>query len=298
MIWNFGDLDPGHRTEADSRFAMVAVPLERTTSYGKGAAGGPAAIVEASRYLELFDEQFGIQAADLGIWTVAPFLTEAETLEANLHLIYSKSVDLLKSGKFVVFAGGEHSLTFPIVRAYREAFPELSVLHLDAHADLRPEYEGSVFSHACVMRRVVDCCPVVELGIRSLSREEHAEIPRLPVTMVYAHQWHRRPGESIQKVLANLSGDVYITFDLDSLDPSLLPATGTPEPGGLSWNDAMSILEQVFAAKNVVGCDVVELAPRADWPASDFVAAKLVYKMMTLHAVYGLKFNPSLEAVR
>ena len=163
MIWNFGDLDPGHRGETGTRFAVVAVPLERTTSYGKGAAGGPAAIVEASRYLELFDEQYGIQAADEGIWTVEPFLSDAETLDRNLHLIYSKSADLLKSGKFLVFAGGEHSMTPPVVRAYLERYPNLSVLQFDAHADLRPEYEGTPFSHACAMRRVVESCPVVEV---------------------------------------------------------------------------------------------------------------------------------------
>jgi agmatinase len=282
MDWNFGDVSADLGRAERARYGVVPVPFERTTSYGKGTAAGPRAIVAASRYLELFDEQYAFQPADAGIWTCPPLEFSDETIEAHIHLISSRTAELLSQDKFLIFLGGEHSITFPIVRAYRERHPGLGVLQVDAHADLRWEYEGSIYSHASVMRRVVDICPAVQVGIRSLSREEYDEIPRLATTMIFAHEFFRDRPAAVQKMLANLPSDVYITFDLDGLDPSLLSATGTPEPGGLSWQDALALLEPVFTSRNVVGADVVELAPVDGSPASDFTAAKLVYKMMAM----------------
>jgi len=282
MIWNFGDVSAELGRSDRARFGVIPVPFERTTSYGKGTADGPRAIVAASRYMELFDEQYGFQPADAGIWTCPPLEFNEETIAENIHLISSRTAELMSPDKFLIFVGGEHSITFPIVRAYRERYPALGVLQVDAHADLRWEYEGSIYSHASVMRRVVDICPAVQVGIRSLSKEEHDELPRLPTTMIFAHEYFRDPAAAVQKMLANLPADVYITFDLDGLDPSILSATGTPEPGGLSWYDALAVLEPVFASRRVVGADVVELAPVEGSPASDFVAARLVYKMMSM----------------
>jgi agmatinase len=282
MTWNFGDVSEELGRKETARFGVVPVPFERTTSYGKGAGQGPEAIVAASRYLELFDEVYRFQPADAGIWTAESISSNFETLDAALHHIYASAAEHVKTGKFLVFLGGEHSITFPIVQAYREHFPGLSVLQFDAHADLRPEYEGTVHSHACVMRRVVSICRCVQVGIRSLSVEEYQALPELDTTVVFAHEFFADRDAAVQKILANLGPDVYITFDLDGFDPSLLPATGTPEPGGFFWADALMILERVFASRTVVGCDLVELAPMAGFHAGDFLAAKLAYKMMAM----------------
>ncbi|MBN2431623.1 MAG: agmatinase [Acidobacteria bacterium] len=286
MDWNFGGLESHGCGEENAAFGIIPVPFERTTSYGKGTGAGPAGLVEASRYLELFDEVYAFEPARAGIWTAPPLDFSGETLEENIHLIYTKSAELLRTKKYLIFVGGEHSITFPIVRAYTERFPNLSVLQFDAHADLRYEYEGSIYSHASVMRRVVDLCKVVQVGIRSISIEEFEEIPRLPLTVVYAHEFFRDRAASIDKILENLTENVYITFDLDGFDPSVIPATGTPEPGGFLWQDAMELLEKVFAAKHVVGSDIVELSPVENLPASSFIAAKLVYKMIAMKQVF------------
>ena len=286
MIWNFGDVSEEQGRKETARFGVVPVPFERTTSYGKGTGAGPEAIVAASRYLELFDEVYRFQPADAGVWTAEPFSFPHETLDAAIHHIYTSAAELLRTDRFLVFLGGEHSITFPIVQAYRERFPRLSVLQIDAHADLRPEYEGSIHSHACVMRRVVSVCRSVQVGIRSLSREEYEALPGLDTTMIFAHEFLADRDGAVQKMLEKLGPDVYITFDLDGFDPSLLPATGTPEPGGLSWGDALMLLERVFASRRVVGCDIVELAPLAGFHAGDFLAAKLAYKMMAMRQFF------------
>lgn len=286
MNWNFGGLPPEFCREDKSRFGVVPVPFERTTSYGKGTARGPAAIVRASEYLELFDEVYRLQPADLGIRTEPPLDFSFETIPDCLNHICLRCTDLLKLERFMVYLGGEHSITYPIVRAYRERFPRLSVLQIDAHADLRETYEDSPFSHACVMRRVTEVCPAVQVAVRSLSIEEYEAVPRLPTCLIFAHELAADWEKSIEKMLANLTETVYITFDLDGFDPSMLPATGTPEPGGIFWREAMQLLERVFAAKEVVGGDVVELAPKDGFPASDFLAAKLAYKFMAMKLVY------------
>lgn len=291
MDWNFGGLEDRLTHSAQAAFGVIPVPFEETTSYGKGACRGPAAIVEASRYLELFDEVYGFEPAEHGIWTAPPFDFPGETLEEKIHLIYAKSADLLGTPPFLIFLGGEHSITFPIVRAYRERFDDLTVLQIDAHADLRVEYEGSRYSHAAVMRQVVGLCPAVQVGIRSMSVEEYRDLPGLPTTMIFAHDLHRNRAAAIEKLLANLSENVYITVDLDGFDPALVPATGTPEPGGLFWQDSMDILESVFARKSVVGCDVVELSPITGFHASDFLAAKLVYKLMAMKSFFSSQKN-------
>jgi agmatinase len=285
MDWNFGGLDSRLSRCENAAFGIIPVPLEQTTSYGRGTRSGPASLIEASHYLELFDEVYGFEPARAGIWTAPPLEFSGETIDQNIHLIYTKSAELLKTKKYLIFLGGEHSITFPIVRAYSEQYPNLSVLQIDAHADLRKEYEGSVYSHAAVMRRIVDLCNVVQVGIRSLSIEEYEEIPHLPTTVIYAHEYHRDRAGSIDKILANLTENVYITFDLDGFDPSVIPATGTPEPGGFLWQDAMELLEKVFASRHVVGSDVVELAPVENLPASSFTAAKLVYKMIAMKQI-------------
>lgn len=282
--WDFLGLPPELKNQPSARFGVVPVPFERTTSYGQGTAGGPAAIDAASRYVELFDEEYLIEAGGLGVWNYEPICSRNETIEDSIHHIYTTAERLLQDGRFLIFTGGEHSITGPLVRAYAKIFNGLTVLQIDAHADLRDSYEGSRFSHASAMRRVLEECSAVQAGIRSISQEEYRELPSLPTCMIFAYEYFRSPVQAVNKVLEKLSDTVYITVDLDGFDPSLLPATGTPEPGGLFWNDVMTMLSRVFASKNVVGADVVELAPRRGDPASDFLAAKLVYKMMTMKA--------------
>jgi agmatinase len=259
----------------------VPVPWEATVSYGAGTAKGPAAIVEASRYVELYDEVLreepyrkgGIHtapAADVSGGDSVAFLDGLESLAARLF----------SDGKFPVFLGGEHSLTTAPVRAAKAAFDDLSVLQLDAHADLRESYEGSPWSHASVMRRVHELgVPAVPVGIRAISVEEAEFIHDEGLPVFWSHRIAHGE-EWMDTVLNTLSDTVYITFDVDFFDPSLIPATGTPEPGGGFWHETMRFLGYVFQEKTVVGMDVVELAPIANLHAPDFVIARLVHRCL------------------
>lgn len=289
--WNFGGIPEELTMEDEAAFSIIPVPFEKTTSYGHGTALGPKAIVEASRFVELFDEVYEREPYLRGIWTSQPLEFGNETIEASIHHIHRRAREIFEKPGFPVFLGGEHSVSYPIVQACRERYPDLVVLQFDAHADLRVEYEGTIYSHASVMRRIVDLCPAIQVGIRALSVEEHDEIPSLPTTMVYAHEYFRDPGRAVEKILENLGGHVYISFDIDGFDPSLVPSTGTPEPGGLFWMDAMNILEAVYRHSNVVGADVVELAPVDGSPSSDFTAAKLVHKLLVLKDRFGSEHN-------
>jgi agmatinase len=252
-----------------ARFAIVPCPHEATTSYGHGTKAGPAAIIKAFPYVENFDEELErvmVPAGALEIGRPVPV--------ARLE---SRVADLLNENKIPIILGGEHSLTPFAVKAFAKKHKHLSVLQLDAHADLRDSYQGSKNSHACALRRVLEICPAVQVGIRSLSIEEW--------------EWARKTGQIdkihfaqklglVNKIEDQLHKDVYITIDADVFDPSVIPATGTPEPGGLFWYEVLDILKGVCAAKNVVGFDVVELSPRKGDIASDFTVAKLIHKIL------------------
>jgi agmatinase len=190
-----------------------------------------------------------------------------------------RAEELIKTGKFLCMLGGEHSISAPVVRAFRKTFPRLSVLQIDAHADLRDSYEGTRLSHASAMRRVLEVCPAVQVGIRSLSAEEVRAIPHLPTRIFYAKDITGRT-DWIDSAVDSLTEDVYLTIDIDGLDPSLVPSTGTPEPGGLMWNEVLALLRTLASKRNVVGMDLVELAPSQTSNAPSFLSAKLIYKAL------------------
>jgi agmatinase len=279
---NFGGLPDEHSQYATSRAVIFPVPLERTTSYEHGTRNGPAAILAASRNMELYDEELELEPyKEIGIHTLPAIDTSDGTLNEVISEIFTAQLGLLEDGKFTVALGGEHSLTPPLVSATAKKFKDLSVLQIDAHADLRDEYHGNPASHACAMRRVVEVCPAVQVGIRSLSVEEAQAIPHLNTSIYWAKDIARAPLKSwIAKVLADLSPNVYLTLDLDGFDPAFVPATGTPEPGGLDWMQVTSLIRAVADHKKIVGMDVVELLPQPGDHASDFLAAKLVYKCL------------------
>jgi N1-aminopropylagmatine ureohydrolase len=279
---NFGGISEEDASYERARAVIFPVPLERTTSYEHGTRNGPAAILEASRNMELYDEEFDSEIyKQVGIATIPAIDTADGTLEEVLAEIFSAQSELLEDGKFPVALGGEHSLTPPLVGAAARKHKNLSVLQIDAHADLREQYQGNPNSHACAMRRVVEICPAVQVGIRSLSVEEARDIPGLKTRIYWAKDIARAPiGDWIPRVIADLTGDVYLTVDLDGFDPSLIPATGTPEPGGLDWYQVTSLIRAVAREKNIVGMDVVELLPQPGQHASDFFAAKLIYKCL------------------
>jgi agmatinase len=279
---NFGGLPPESSSYEHSRAIILPVPLERTTTYMNGTRNGPAAILAASRNMELYDEELGSEPYhEYGIATLPAIDTQEGTLEHVMEELRSTERALLSDGKFPVALGGEHSLTGPLIAAAFEKFPDLTVLQIDAHADLREAYQGNPLSHASVMRRAVELCPVVEVGIRSLSVEEAEAIPTLPVRVYWAKDVARRPVESWgPSVLADLGDHVYLTVDLDGFDPAYVPATGTPEPGGLDWYQVIGLIRAVAARRTIVAADVVELLPQPGDHASDFLAAKLVYKIL------------------
>lgn len=279
---NFGGLSEEDSAYEKARAVIFPVPLERTTSYEHGTRNGPAAILAASRNMELYDEELDAEIyKDVGIATIPAIDTADGTLDEVLSEIFTAQCELIEDGKFPVALGGEHSLTPPLVSAVAKKHKNLSVLQIDAHADLRQDYQGNPNSHACAMRRVLEVCPAVQVGIRSLSVEEAKAIPRLKTKIYWGKDIARAPLKGwIPKVLSDLSANVYLTIDLDGFDPSIVPATGTPEPGGLDWFQVTALILAVARRRTIVGMDVVELLPQPGHHASDFLAAKLIYKSL------------------
>jgi agmatinase len=279
---NFGGLSEEDSLYEKARAVVFPVPLERTTTYEHGTRNGPAAILAASRNMELYDEELDIETyKEIGIATVPPIDTMDGTLDEVITEIFTAQCEFLEDGKFPIALGGEHSVTPPLVAAVAKKYENLSVLQIDAHADLREEYQGNPNSHACAMRRVVEVCPAVQVGIRSLSVEEANAIPRLRTRIYWAKDIVRASLKNwIPNVVADLSANVYLTIDLDGFDPSIVPATGTPEPGGLDWYQVTSLIQAVASQRRIVGMDVVELLPHPGDHASDFLAAKLIYRTL------------------
>jgi agmatinase len=279
---NFGGLSEEHSQYETSRAVIFPVPLERTTTYEHGTRNGPAAILKASQNMELYDEELELEPyKEIGIHTLPPIDTMDGSLDEVITELFTAQCGLMDDDKFPVAIGGEHTLTPPLVSAVTKKYKNLSVLQIDAHADLRDEYQGNPASHACAMRRVLEFCPAVQVGIRSLCVEEAQAIPHLRTKVYWANDIVRAPLKAwIAKVLADLSPNVYLTIDLDGFDPSIIPATGTPEPGGLDWHQVTSLVRAVAQHKKIVGMDVVELMPLPGEHASDFLAAKLIYKCL------------------
>ena len=277
---NFGLLEEEDCRYDSSRVAVLPVPFERTTSYGKGTSAGPAAIVRASQSMELWDEELGSEPYRLGISTLPPFLPEAFDMAEAMDELRAEARTHLERGKFLVTLGGEHSLSQAPVLAANDVHGPVGVVQFDAHADLREEFEGTRYSHASVMKRIVDAgIPTLAIGIRSLSAPEAGVIRERQLPVVWGHELEGA-GARLPALLAALPEKLYLTFDIDYFDPSLVPATGTPEPGGGLWYPTLALLRTLFRSKTVVAMDLIELAPLGGQPASDFLAAKLIYKCL------------------
>jgi len=258
---------------------ILPVPYDGTTEWRSGARDGPQAIIDASQYLELYDLELDREIYKVGIHTLPQVEPLMSSPEEMIERVYQVTKDLIQKGKFVVMLGGEHSLSLGTVRAFKGAFPKLSVLQLDAHADLRDEYLGTKYSQACVMRRIFELCPIVQVGIRSLSWEEKQFLNRNMMMPFYMPDLAQNAA-SIEPIVASLSENVYLTIDVDVLDPSIMPAVGTPEPGGMQWQAMLEIIKSVALRKHIVGFDLMEFCPREGPAACAFLLAKLAYKLI------------------
>ena len=277
----FGGYEHSHSFE-DSRAVVLPVPFEKTTSYVTGTRNGPREILLASGQVELWDQETGLDAHSQGIFTLPEMELAYNEVRPALDEIKRVVSTLLDHDKFLIVLGGEHSISIPVVEALAARTPNLSVLQIDAHADMRESYQGSPFSHACAMRRIVEHASCVQVGIRSLSREESEAIPSLNTRVFWDHDMREDP-RWIERVVESLTDPVYITIDADGLDPAIMPAVGTPEPGGLSWPETIALLRAVLSRRRVVGCDLVELCPLPGLVGPNFLCAKLLMKILSYH---------------
>lgn len=274
---HFGDLPEEYSALENARVVVIPVPFDRTSTWLKGAEKGPAAIIEASAHMELYDIETDSEVYKKGIFTAEP--VDGQELPKDMVEMVAEQVRrYLRDNKFVVVLGGEHSVSLGSVREHTANYTDLTVLQLDAHSDLRDEYEGSKYNHACAMARISELCPIVQVGIRSMDSSEKEALDKSRV--IFAREISTNKNW-IEKVLSKLSQNVYVTIDLDVFDPSIMPSTGTPEPGGLLWYDVLGLMRTVFENRNVVGFDIVELCPDERNKAPDFLAAKLIYKLLS-----------------
>lgn len=274
---NYGGLEPEFTGYEKSLFVVVPVPYDLTTSYQGGARRGPAAILEASANMELYDEELGKETYLCGIHTTQALEPISAGPEQMVEAVRRKILPLMKDGKIPVMLGGDHSISIGAVRAAAEAYPGISILHLDAHADLRESYQGTIYSHACFGRRAAEVAPLVQAGIRSMSAAEAEFLKSSSVVSVSADSFRDK---GIGKIINSLRKDVYISIDLDAFDPAIMPSTGTPEPGGLLWREVTGLIREVSRIHKVRGFDVVELSPIPGIVAPDFLASKLIYRVM------------------
>ncbi len=305
---NFLGLPPDVSDYRTARFALLPIPYEATTTFGTGTRDGPRAIITASQQVELYDEGLGREAYAAGVATLEPLEPDARGPEAMLTRVFNAARRIVRDGKFLIAVGGEHSVTAGLVRAVQTRHPGLSVLQIDAHADLRDEYQGTPYSHAAVMRRIHDLgVPAVGVGIRNYSREEARFIRREHKLILSAERCRAdAPGRSDQitanapihasersrasrawigEAVGGLTDHVYVTIDIDGFDPAYAPGTGTPEPGGLDWYQVTELLAAVARSRQIVAADVVEVRPIPPNNVTEFLAAKLIYRLIGLVGV-------------
>jgi len=275
-----------------ARVVILPIPYEATTTYRRGCENGPDAILEASQQVEYYDEELDWETGrDVGIYThpaIADTRNGKVSAEEMLQVTQETVSKLIQDGKFVIALGGEHSITTGVVAAYRQADPDeaFTVVQIDAHGDLRHEYEGSIHNHACVMRRIVDMgLPTVQIGIRAICKEEADLMKEKNLVVFRAREIATQPDWMERAIAAIATQKVFLTIDLDGIDPTLIPGVGTPEPGGLNWYALTEFLRRVIETYQVIGCDVMELAPIVDSVVSQFTAAKLVYKLIGYQAL-------------
>ena len=285
---NFASIPNSYARLETAKIVILPVPYDRTSTWMKGADKGPQSIIDASGFLELYDIETDSEVYRQGIH-ISKAVTEDATPEAMVDAVYQVVSDYIAQEKFVVALGGEHSVSIGAIKAHCEKFTDLTILQLDAHADLRNEYKGSGYNHACVMARVLEYgFPIVQVGIRSMDVSEKSLL--IPERTFFAKDIVLVSGWQ-EKLLPLLSSNVYVTLDLDVFDPAFMPSTGTPEPGGLDWWNVMKLLRLVVQQRNLVGFDVVELCPDHQNKAPDFLAAKLIYKVLS-HK-FGIEKQPS-----
>jgi agmatinase len=274
----FAGLEAPYSNFDEARVVILPVPYDSTSEWRSGSRHGPQAIIDASQYLELYDMELDREIYTVGICTlpqVEPVLSNPQDMTDRVYRVVK---GLIQRDKSMVLLGGDHSLSLGAVRAFKEAYPGLSVLQFDAHADFRDEYLGTRYGQACVMRRISELCPISQVGVRSLSLEEKQFLTQSKLTPFYMSDL--ASDKAVDKILGSLSKDVYITIDVDVLDPSIMPAVGTPEPNGMSWRQLLDIIESVAAHKHVVGFDLMEFCPAEGPKSCDFLLAKLAYKMI------------------
>lgn len=279
---NFGGIDePQHSAFETARVLILPVAYEGTVSYGTGTEAGASAIIDASRNMELYEEETDAEIYKIGIHTLEEF-SPRETPEIMMNDLYEHSKELLKSDKFLCMLGGEHSVSAPIIKAHAEKFHNLSILQIDAHADLRDTYDGTPHSHASIMARVVKDLkiPAVQVGIRSISAEEAGSLDDLPHTKIFWAKDIVGNTDWIDDAVNSLTENVYLTIDIDGLDPSLVPTTGTPEPGGLGWYETLALIRKLAEKRRIIGMDLVEFSKTENSDAPAFLCAKLVYKSL------------------
>jgi len=275
--YNFLGLPEEFTNYEKAQTAIVPVPFDLTTSWMSGASHGPRAIIEASGYVELYDIETKSEVHRNGIFTDRDI--EAKNTNQLNQKVYERIVKHIDAKKFVVTLGGEHSISYGAARAHIERFRELSILHLDAHTDRRDEFEDNQFSHACTLRRISELNgDIVSVGIRSL---DISELQYLDEKKVFFAEHIFHSTSWVENVIKLLQPNVYLSFDLDVFDPAIMPSTGTPEPGGMYWYQVLNLLIEVIKARNLVGCDVVELSPNEQNKAPDFLAAKLIHKILS-----------------
>lgn len=278
-IMNYGGIDTEYTAYDGAAFIVIPVPYDLTSTYHSGSRRGPGAILDASANMELFDEELRQETYKAGIHTLPYLDADARGPAEMMQAVRRTVAGVVADHKIPVMLGGEHSISFGAVQAVREAFPGLTVLQLDAHADLRNSYQETPFSHAAVARRITEICPLVQAGIRSMSAPE-ALYRKDSGIHSFSADFVMAGDANLDRISELLEGDLYITVDLDALDPAFMPATGTPEPGGIDWRALTGLLRRVAKRTRIRGFDVVELSPLPGLVAPDFLAAKLVYRLM------------------
>lgn len=266
----------------DARVVLIPVPYDGTSTWQKGADKGPEAFLHASENMELFDIETRSEPYKKGVY-LAPPVSENSSPEKMVEAVHKITKNYIKQDKFVTLFGGEHSISIGSIRAFNESFSGLTVLQIDAHADLRPSYEGSTCNHACAVYEASKNTKLIQVGIRSM---DISELEHMTEDQVYFAHKMVSDDDWMEDSISQMTENVFITIDLDAFDPSVLPSTGTPEPGGMLWYEMTEYLKEVFKKKNVVGFDIVELCPNPAEPSSDFLAAKLYYKMLAYKFKY------------
>ena len=277
---NYAGIPDKYARIDEAKVVLIPVPYDGTSTWQKGADKGPDAFLEASENMEVYDIETRSEVYKKGVY-LAPAVTENSSPEKMVEAVYKTTKNYIAQEKFVTLFGGEHSISIGSIRAFNESFEDLTVVQLDAHADLRPDYEGSKCNHACAMHEASKKTNLIQVGIRSMDISETEHMDENQV--YFGHDLYE---DWMDDAIGQMTPNVFITIDLDAFDPSILPSTGTPEPGGLFWYETLEFLKLMFKKKNVVGFDIVELCPNENEKSSDFLAAKLYYKMLSYKFKY------------